>query len=111
MSRTTLRGLAFWTAVVTGLILLMISAAYLLLQFSSAALNSGSFDLGTIYQTIGVFRLVIEGLNTVSVLLFFGLLHYDLITTQRLSEHARDYMIRDLTQSAQEENPPLSRPY
>ena len=111
MSRTTSRGLAFWTAVVTGLILLMISAMYVLLQFSSEALSSGNFDLQTIYQAMSVFRIFFEGLNTVSLLLFFGLLHYDLMTTQRLSEHARDYMIRDLTQSAQPENSPQSRPY
>ncbi|HQX53275.1 MAG TPA: hypothetical protein PLY87_26175 [Planctomycetaceae bacterium] len=113
MSRTTLRGLAFWTAVVTGLILLMISAMYVLLQFSSEALalSLGNFDLQTIYQAMSVFRIFFEGLNTVSLLLFFGLLHYDLMTTQRLSEHARDYMIRDLTQSAQPENSRQSRPY
>ena len=96
MDRTTLRGVAFWTAVITSLIGLMIRAMYALIPFATFGL-----DLSSVYKLMGVVSLFVEGLSSGS-LLFLGLVHYDLMTAQRLSEHARDYLIRDLTQSSQE---------
>lgn len=97
MDRTTLRGVAFWTTVVTALIELMIRAIYALLPF----VNSVP-DLSVIYKMMSVTGFFIAVVSTGSFLLFLGLVHYDLMTAQRLSEHARDYLIRDLTQPSQE---------
>ena len=97
MDRATLRGVAFWTAVITSLIGLMIRAMYALIPFATFGL-----DLSSVYKLMGVVSLFVEGLSSGSLLLFLGLVHYDLMTAQRLSEHARDYLIRDLTQSSQE---------
>ena len=104
MDRTTLRGAAFWTAVATSLITLMISAIYAILPFASS-----NMDIGITYRVLSVFSLFIHVFNTGSLMLFLGLVHYDLTTAQRLSEHARDYIIRDLSQSTQPNNPPQSR--
>ena len=87
MDRTTLRGFAFWTAVVTCLIGLMIRAIYTAIPF----LSFGP-DISSVYRVLGVASLFVEVLSSGSLLLFLGLVHYDLITAQRLSEHARDYL-------------------
>ena len=100
MDRTTVRSIAFWTTVVTSLMALMVSALYAFLPFATSV--SGSVN---IYRVLSVFNLLINGLNTLSLMLFLGMVHYDLVTAQRLSEHARDYLIRDLTQSPQENKP------
>ena len=97
MDRTTLRGVAFWTTVVTALMELMFRAIYAFLPF----VNSGQ-DLSLIYRMMSVAGFFIAVVSTGSFLLFLGLVHYDLMTAQRLSEHARDYLIRDLTQPSQE---------
>ena len=97
MDRTTLRGVAFWTAVVTALIELMLTAIYGLLPF----VNSVP-DLSVVYKMMSVAGFFIAVVSTGSLLLFLGLVHYDLMTAQRLSEQALDYLIRDLTQSSQE---------
>ncbi len=97
MDRTTIRGIAFWATVVTSLMTLMISALYAFLPLATSV--NGSVN---IYRVLSVFNLLIHGLNTGALMLFLGMVHYDLVTAQRLSEHARDYLIRDLTQSRQE---------
>lgn len=97
MDRTTLRGIAFWTTVVIALMELITRAVYALLAFGDFAT-----DLSGIYKMMSVAGFFIAVLSAGSLLLFLGLVHYDLITAQRLSEHARDYLIRDLTQSSQE---------
>lgn len=97
MDRTTLRGVAFWTTVVAHLMALMISAIYALLNFAPGGISGLGF-----YRVISVFSLLNNVISGGSLLLYLGLVHYDLMTAQRLSEHARDYLIRDLTQSSQE---------
>ena len=97
MDRTTLRGVAFWTAVVTNLMTLMISAIYAMMPFANSMA-----DTAMVYRVMPFIGLFIHVLSSGSLLLFLGLVHYDLTTAQRLSEHARDYLIRDLTQSSQE---------
>jgi hypothetical protein len=100
MDRTTIRGIAFWTTVVTSLITLMTTALYAVIPFAGSV--NGSVN---IYRALSVVSLFFHVLNTSSLLLFLGMIHYDLVTAQRLSEHARDYLIRDLTQSPQENRP------
>ena len=100
MDRTTVRGIAFWTAVAGTLMELMLRAVYLLIPFANTVA-----DLSSLYQVLSVVGFLITILSTGSLLLFLGLVHYDLMTAQRLSEHARDYLIRDLTQSPQENRP------
>lgn len=97
MDRTTLRGVAFWTTVVTALIELMTRAIHALLPFVNFVP-----DISVIYRMTSVAGFFVAVVSTGSLLLFLGLVHYDLMTAQRLSEHARDYLIRDLTQSSQE---------
>ena len=97
MDRTTLRGIAFWTTVVAHLMTLMISAIYALMRFAPGGISGQWF-----FGVMSVFGLLISVISVGSLLLFLGLVHYDLMTAQRLSEHARDYLIRDLTQSSQE---------
>ena len=97
MDRTTVRGIAFWATVVTSLITLMISALYAVIPFA------GSVGVQVnVYRALSMISLFFHGLNTGSLMSFPGMVHYDLVTAQRLSEHARDYLIRDLTQSPQE---------
>ncbi len=100
MDRTTVRGIAFWTTVVSSLMTLMISALYAVIPFVSSV--NGPLN---IYQALSVVNLFVHGLNTSSLMLFLGMVHYDLVTAQRLSEYARDYLIRDFTQSPQENRP------
>jgi len=97
MDRTTLRGVAFWTTVVAHLMTLMISAIYALASFVPGGI-SGEW----IFGVMSVFGLLINVISVASLLVYLGLVHYDLMTAQRLSEHARDYLIRDLTQPSQE---------
>lgn len=97
MDRTTIRGIAFWTTVVAHLMALMISAIYALARFLPGGISGEGF-----FKIMSVFGLLITVINVGSLLIFLGLVHYDLMTAQRLSEHARDYLIRDLTQSSQE---------
>lgn len=97
MDRTTVRGIAFWATVVTSLITLMISALYAVIPFASSF--GGPVD---VYRVLSIISLFFHVLHAGSLLLFLGMVHYDLVTAQRLSEHARDYLIRDLTQSPQE---------
>lgn len=97
MDRTTLRGIAFWTTVVAHLMTLMISAIYALMRFAPGGISGQWF-----FGVMSVFGLLISVISVGSLLWFLGLVHYDLMTAQRLSEHARDYLIRDLTQSSQE---------
>lgn len=100
MNRTTLRGVALWTAVTTSLMTLMIGALYVLIRFVPNGVSTA-----TTYSFLSVVGLLINVIHTGSLMLFLGLVHYDLLTAQRLSEHARDYLIRDLTQSPQENRP------
>lgn len=97
MDRTTLRGIAFWTTVVAHLMTLMISAIYALMPFAPGDIFGRGF-----FGVMSVLGLFINVISVGSLLLYLGLVHYDLMTAQRLSEHARDYLIRDLTQSSQE---------
>ena len=97
MDRTTLRGIAFWTTVVAHLMTLMISAIYALMRFAPGGISGQWF-----FGVMSVFGLLISVISVGSLLVYLGLVHYDLMTAQRLSEHARDYLIRDLTQSSQE---------
>ena len=97
MDRTTLRGVAFWTAVITNLITLMSSGIYAFLPFAASVA-----DLSVVYRFMSVAVFFIHVLSSGSLLLFLGLVHYDLLTAQRLAEHARDYLIRDLTPLSQE---------
>ena len=97
MDRATLRGVAFWTVVVTHLMTWMISAISAMMPFGSAMA-----DTVFVYGVMSVIGRFIQVLSSGSLLLFLGLVHYDLTTAQRLSEHARDYLIRDLTQSSEE---------
>ena len=97
MDRTTLRGIAFWTTVVAHLMTLTISAIYALVRFAPAGISGEGF-----FRVMSVFGLMINVISVGSLLVYLGLVHYDLMTAQRLSEHARDYLIRDLTQSSQE---------
>ena len=97
MDRTTLRGIAFWTTVVAHLMTLMISAIYALMPFVPGGIFGEVF-----FGVMSVLGLFINVISSGSLLLYLGLVHYDLMTAQRLSEHARDYLIRDLTQSSQE---------
>ena len=97
MDRTTLRGVAFWTTVVAHLMTLMISAIYPLTRFALGGISGEGF-----FRVMSVFSLLINIISVGSLLVYLGLVHYDLMTAQRLSEHARDYLIRDLTQSSQE---------
>ena len=100
MDRTTLRSIALWTAITTSLMTLMISAMYAMIRF----VPIGGSTAG-VFSFLSVIGLLINVIHTSSLMLFLGLVHYDLITAQRLSEHARDYLIRDLTQSPQENRP------
>lgn len=100
MDRTTLRGVAFWTAAVTNLMTWMISAIFAIKGMMPMA--SSMPDTAMVYSAMSVIGRVIHVLGSGSLFLFLGLIHYDLMTAQRLSEHARDYLIRDLTQSSQE---------
>ena len=100
MDRPTLRSIALWTAISASLMTLMISAVYVLIRFVPNGVSTSS-----VYSFLSVIGLVINVIQTGSLMLFLGLVHYDLITAQRLSEHARDYLIRDLTQSPQENKP------
>lgn len=97
MDRTTVRGIAFWATVVTSLITLMISALYAVIPFAGTV--GGPVN---VYRALSIISLFFHVLHACSLLLFLGMVHYDLVTAQRLSEHARDYLIRDLTQSPQE---------
>ena len=97
MDRTTLRGVAFWTAVSTTLIGLMMEAIRIM-----PFLISMSELAQKIHGITSVAGFFVHVLSAGSLLLFLGLVHYDLMTAQRLSEHARDYLIRDLSQSSQE---------
>ena len=97
MDRTTLRGIAFWTTVVAHLMTLMISAVYALVRFAPGGFSGEGF-----FRFMSVFGLLINIISVGSLLVYLGLVHYDLMTAQRLSEHARDYLIRDLTHSSQE---------
>jgi hypothetical protein len=97
MDRTTLRGIAFWTTVVAHLMTLMNTAMYSLIQFAPGGISGEGF-----YRVMAVFNLLISLISVGSLLMYLGLVHYDLMTAQRLAEHARDYLIRDLTQSSQE---------
>lgn len=97
MDRTTIRGIAFWATVVTSLIILMISALNAVIPFAGSV--GGPVN---VYRALSIIRLFFHVLNAGSLLLFLGMVRYDLVTAQRLSEHARDYLIRDLTQSRQE---------
>lgn len=100
MDRTTVRSMAFWITVVTSLITFMITALYAVIPFANS-MNS----LVNVYRALSIVSLFFHALNTTSLLLFLGMVHYDLVTAQRLSEHARDYLIRDFTQSPQENRP------
>ena len=97
MDRTTLRGIAFWTTVVAHLMALMMSAIYALSHFVPSGISVEGF-----FRVMSVISLLINAISVGSLLVYLGLVHYDLTTAQRLSEHARDYLIRDLTQSSQE---------
>lgn len=100
MDRTTLRSVALWTAIAASLMTLMIGAAYVMIRFVPNGVSTAS-----VYSFLAVIGLLINVIQTGSLMLLLGLVHYDLITAQRLSEHARDYLIRDLTQSPQENRP------
>ena len=93
MDRTTLRGIAFWITVVAHLMTLMISALYPLSHFAPSEIFSDGF-----FRMMSVIGWFINVISVGSLLVYLGLVHYDLMTAQRLSEHARDYLIRDLTQ-------------
>ncbi|RLT20944.1 MAG: hypothetical protein DWI29_02925 [Planctomycetota bacterium] len=97
MDRTTLRGIAFWTTVVAHLMPLMISAIYAPASFSPFGISGEAF-----FRVKSMFSLFVSVVSVGSLLVYLGLVHYDLMTAQRLSEHARDYLIRDLTQSSEE---------
>ena len=98
MDRTTLRSVAFWAMVVTAVLELLLRGTYALLPLSTSPLP----DASMVYSLLSAVGFVIAVLSKGSLLLFLGLVHYDLMTAQRLSEHARDYLIRDLTQPPQE---------
>lgn len=97
MDRTTIRGIAFWTTVVTTLMGLMIHGVQIMLPFIISMTGITEF-----YRITSFVSFFMHILSAGSMMLFLGLVHYDLTTAQRLSEHARDYLIRDLTQSSQE---------
>ena len=99
MDRNTVRGIAFWTTVVTSLLTLLVSSVYAVIPFIQATM-----DLEITYRALSVFSLFVHVINTCALMLFLGLVHYDLTTAKRLSEHARDYLIRDMTQSSESGN-------
>ena len=100
MDRTTLRGVAFWITVVGHLMTLMMSATYSLVSFAPSGISGAG--LSGLFRVMSVFGVFVNVISVGSLLVYLGLVHYDLMTAQRLSEHARDYLIRDLTQSSQE---------
>lgn len=103
MDRTTLRGIAFWSTVFTSVMVVLTHAIQILLQFLTLAMDSY-----VVYRILGVVSLFFSAVSMGSLMLFLGMVHYDLSTAQRLAEHARDYLNRDLTQSSEAGNPPKS---
>jgi hypothetical protein len=97
MNRSTLRGIALWSTIVTSVMTLMTSGVYVLIRFAPPGGSTSG-----VFTFLSVIGLLINVIHTGSLLLFLGLVHYDLLTAQRLSEHARDYLIRDLSNSTQE---------
>ncbi|MEZ6033453.1 MAG: hypothetical protein R3C17_10195 [Planctomycetaceae bacterium] len=98
MDRTTLRNVAFWAMAMTAVLELLLRGIYALIPLSISPLP----DPSMVYSLLSAVGFMIAVLSKGSLLLFLGLVHYDLMTAQRLSEHARDYLIRDLTQPPQE---------